>query len=147
MKPKVIKTRADYQAALAHLETLMDAQPGTRQEEELELFAVLLDSYEREHFPIGLPDPVEAIKFRMEQQGLTRKDLEPFIGSQSKVSEVLNRKRPLSVAMIRALHAGLDIPSEVLLQAPGQSSKAVKSLKPAARQLKAPKAAHPTPAQ
>ncbi len=147
MKPKVIKTRADYQAALVHLETLMDAQPGTRQEEELELFAVLLDSYEREHFPIGLPDPVEAIKFRMEQQGLTRKDLEPFIGSQSKVSEVLNRKRPLSVAMIRALHAGLDIPSEVLLKAPGQSSEATRSLKPAARQLKAPKTAHPTPAQ
>ena len=120
MKPKVIKTRADYQAALAYLETLMDAQPGTPQEEELELFAVLLDNYEREHFPIGLPDPVEAIKFRMEQQGLTRKDLEPFIGSQSKVSEVLNRKRPLSVAMIRALHTGLDIPAEVLLQEPGQ---------------------------
>jgi len=120
MKPKVIKTRADYQAALTHLEKLMAAQPGTPQEEELELFAVLLDNYEREHFPIGLPDPVEAIKFRMEQQGLTRKDLEPFIGSQSKVSEVLNRKRPLSVAMIRALHTGLDIPAEVLLQEPGQ---------------------------
>jgi HTH-type transcriptional regulator/antitoxin HigA len=121
MKPKVIKTQADYQAALAHLATLMNAQPGTRQEEELELFAVLLENYEREHFPIGLPDPVEAIKFRMEQQGLTRKDLELFIGSQSKVSEVLNRKRPLSVAMIRALHTGLDIPSEVLLQASGNS--------------------------
>jgi HTH-type transcriptional regulator/antitoxin HigA len=120
MKPKVIKTQADYQAALAYLETLMDAEPGTSQEEELELFAVLLDNYEREHFPIGLPDPVEAIKFRMEQQGLTRRDLEPFIGSQSKVSEVLNRKRSLSVAMIRALYIGLDIPAEVLLQEPGK---------------------------
>ena len=130
MKPKVIKTRADYQAALAYLETLMDAQPGTPQEEELELFAVLLDNYEREHFPIGLPDPVEAIKFRMEQQGLTRKDLEPFIGSQSKVSEVLNRKRPLSVAMIRALHTGLDIPAEVLLQEPGQRFPARRAPKP-----------------
>jgi HTH-type transcriptional regulator / antitoxin HigA len=69
MKPQVIKTQADYQAALAHLETLMNAQPGTPQEEELELLAVLIDNYEREHFPIGLPDPVEAIKFRMEQQG------------------------------------------------------------------------------
>ncbi len=69
MKPKVIKTQTDYQAALAYLETLMEAQPGTRQEAELELFAVLVESYEREHFPIGLPDPVEAIKFRMEQQG------------------------------------------------------------------------------
>lgn len=130
MKPKVIKTRADYQAALAYLETLMDAQPGTPQEEELELFAVLLDNYEREHFPIGLPDPVEAIKFRMEQQGLTRRDLEPFIGSQSKVSEVLNRRRSLSVAMIRALHTGLDIPAEVLLQEPGQRLSARRAPKP-----------------
>jgi HTH-type transcriptional regulator/antitoxin HigA len=130
MKPKVIKTRADYQAALAYLETLMDAQPGTPQEEELELFAVLLDNYEREHFPIGLPDPVEAIKFRMEQQGLTRRDLEPFIGSQSKVSEVLNRRRSLSVAMIRALHTGLDIPAEVLLQEPGQRLPARRAPKP-----------------
>ena len=142
MKPKVIKTRADYQAALAYLEALMDAQPGTPQEEELELFAVLLDNYEREHFPIGLPDPVEAIKFRMEQQGLTRKDLEPYIGSQSKVSEVLNRKRPLSVAMIRALHTGLGIPSEVLLQAPGQPRKAAKSRKPSASKTAQPAPMH-----
>lgn len=131
MNPKVIKTQADYQAALDYIETLMDAQPGTRQAEELELFAVLVESYEREHFPIGLPDPVEAIKFRMEQQGLTRKDLERFIGSQSKVSEVLNRKRSLSVAMIRALHTGIDIPAEVLLQATDQLLKNRKALKPA----------------
>jgi HTH-type transcriptional regulator/antitoxin HigA len=143
MKPKVIKTRADYQAALAYLETLMDAESGTPQEEELELFAVLLDSYEREHFPIGLPDPVEAIKFRMEQQGLTRRDLEPFIGSQSKVSEVLNRKRSLSVAMIRALHIGLDIPAEVLLQEPGQRLPAKRTSKPA----RASKTISLTPAQ
>ena len=143
MKPKVIKTRADYQAALAYLETLMDARPGTPQEEELELFAVLLDNYEREHFPIGLPDPVEAIKFRMEQQGLTRKDLERFIGSQSKVSEVLNHKRPLSVAMIRALHTGLDIPAEVLLQEPGQRLP----VKQARKTARATKTASLTPAQ
>ena len=143
MKPKVIKTRADYQAALTYLETLMDAQPGTPQEEELELFAVLLDNYEREHFPIGLPDPVEAIKFRMEQQGLTRRDLEPFIGSQSKVSEVLNRKRSLSVAMIRALHVGLDIPAEVLLQEPDQRSRVKRGPRPA----RARKAIGLTPAQ
>ncbi len=124
MKPKVIKTQTDYRAALAHLETLMDAQPGTPQAEELELFAVLIENYEREHFPIGLPDPVEAIKFRMEQQGLTRKDLARYIGSLSKVSEVLNRKRPLSLAMIRALHLGLGIPAEVLLQAPQRSVRA-----------------------
>ncbi|MDP2776019.1 MAG: hypothetical protein Q8O48_00110, partial [Anaerolineales bacterium] len=120
MKPKVIKNEADYQLALSHLETLMDSHSGTPEEEELELFAVLIENYERENFPIGLPDPVEAIKFRMEQQGLTRKDLEPYIGSQSKVSEVLNRKRSLSVAMIRALHKGLEIPAEVLLQTQGR---------------------------
>jgi HTH-type transcriptional regulator / antitoxin HigA len=126
MKPKIIKTEADYEMALAHLETLMDAEPGTSQEEELELFAVLIENYERENFPIGLPDPVEAIKFRMEQQGLTRKDLEKYIGSQSKVSEVLNHKRPLSLAMIRALHHGLDIPAEVLLQEEGTELAAPK---------------------
>jgi HTH-type transcriptional regulator/antitoxin HigA len=146
MKPKIIKTQTDYQAAVAHLETLMDAQPGTRQEEELELFAVLVESYEREHFPIGLPDPIEAIKFRMEQQGLTRKDLEPFIGSQSKVSEVLNRKRPLSVAMIRALLSGLDIPAEVLLQPTNQTAKNRKTLKPIYKHSRASKSVHPTPA-
>jgi HTH-type transcriptional regulator/antitoxin HigA len=119
MKPKVIKTENDYEMALAHLETLMDAKPGTPQEEELELFAVLIENYERENFPIGLPDPIEAIKFRMEQQELTRKDLEQYIGSPSKVSEVLNYKRPLSLAMIRSLHEGLGIPAEILLQEEG----------------------------
>ena len=120
MKPKVIKTEADYQEALAYLDTLMDSEPSSAEEQELELFGMLVEAYEKEHFPIGLPDPVEAIKFRMEQQGLTRKDLAPYIGSQSKVSEVLNRKRPLSLSMIRALHSGLGIPAEVLLQNPGQ---------------------------
>lgn len=144
MKPKVLKTQADYRAALAHLETLMDARPGTPQAEELELFAVLIERYEQEHFPIGSPDPVDAIKFRMEQQGLTRKDLEPYIGSQSKVSEVLNRKRPLSVAMIRALHSGLDIPSEVLLQTPGRPTKIAPAAKQAARRPKSPRTAQPT---
>jgi len=121
MKPKIIKNDTDYQAALAYLETLMDAQPGTPEEEELELFAMLIETYEQTIFPIDLPDPVSAIEFRMEQQGLKRKDLEPYIGSQSKVSEVLSGKRALSMAMIRALHAGLDIPLEVLLQKPGKS--------------------------
>lgn len=116
MKPKVLKTETDYEAALVYLDTLMDAKPGTSQEEELDLFSFLIENYEKENFPIGLPDPIEAIKFRMEQQNLSRKDLEPYIGSQSKVSEILNHKRPLSVAMIRALHKGLDIPADVLLQ-------------------------------
>ncbi len=119
--PKVIKTEAEYQAALAHLEALMDAIPGSPEEDELELFGLLVEKYEAEHFPIDLPDPIEAIKFRMEQQGLSKKDMVPYFGSQSKVSEVLNRKRPLSLAMIRALNEGLGIPAEVLLREPGKT--------------------------
>ena len=121
MQPKIIKSETDYTSALAHIESLMDSLPGTPQEEELELFATLVEKYEDDHFPISLPNPVEAIKFRMEQQGLTRKDLVPYIGSQSKVSEVLNGKRPLSITMIRALEKGLGIPAAVLLQEPGES--------------------------
>lgn len=120
MTAKVIKTEEEYQAALAHLATLMDAAPGSPEEDELELFGLLVEKYEEEHFPIDLPDPIEAIKFRMEQQGLSRKDLIPFIGSQSKVSEVLSHKRPLSLSMIRALNKGLSIPAEVLLQESGK---------------------------
>ncbi len=120
MKPKTLKTKAEYEIAVAHFETLLNARPGTPEADELELFAVLIELYEREHFPVGMPDPVEAIKFRMEQQGLTRKDLVPYIGNQSKVSEVLNHKRPLSLAMIRALNKELEIPYEVLLQEPGK---------------------------
>jgi len=123
MKPKIIKSDADYRSALAHLDTLMTADPGSPEEEELELFSILIEKYEDEHFPIGLPDPIAAIQFRMEQQRLTRKDLIPYIGSQSKVSEVLNGKRPLSLSMIRALHEGLEIPAEVLLQEPGRQIK------------------------
>ena len=116
---KVIKTEKEYQNALEELEPLMDAAPGSKEEQELELLALLIEKYEDEHFPIPLPDPVEAIKFRMEQQGLTQKDLIPYIGSQSKVSEVLNHRRPLSLEMIRKLHEGLEIPAEVLIQKPG----------------------------
>ena len=120
MNAKILKTDLEYQQALARLSALMDAEYGSPEGEELELLSFLLEKYEKEHFPIDLPDPIEAIKFRMEQQGLTRKDLEAYIGTQSKVSEVLNRKRPLSLAMIRALHDGLGIPAEVLLQEPGR---------------------------
>ena len=120
MKPKILKTEADYEAALAYVETLMDAEPGSPAEEELEVFAMLIQAYERAHYPIDLPDPIEAIKFRMEQQGLSQKEMAPHFGSRSRVSEVLNRKRPLSLAMIRALHEGLGIPAEVLLQEPGK---------------------------
>lgn len=115
---KVIKTEGEYQEALRRIDALMDAPSGSAEEEELELLALLADKYEREHFPIELPDPIEAILFRMEQQDLTAKDMEQYLGSQSKVSEVLNRKRPLSLSMIRNLHEGLEIPLEVLIQKP-----------------------------
>jgi HTH-type transcriptional regulator/antitoxin HigA len=118
MEPKVIKNEAEYEAALAHLATLMDAEPGSPQEQDLELFALLIEQYEQEHYPIDPPDPVEAILFRMEQEGLTRRDLVAYIGSPSKVSEVLNRKRPLSLSMIRSLHRGLGIPAEILVREP-----------------------------
>ncbi len=113
MKVKVLKNEADYEAALAEIETIMDsAQPNV---DQLELLALLVRDYEDKHYPVDLPDPVEAIRFRMEQMGLTRKDLEQYIGSKSKVSEVLNGKRRLSLSMIHALHQGLGIPAEVLL--------------------------------
>lgn len=120
MKPQVLKKEAEYKAALEHVATLMDAAPGSPAEDELELLSLLIEAYEQEHYPIDLPDPIEAIKFRMEQAELYRKDMIPYLGSQSKVSEVLNRKRPLSLSMIRALHQGLGIPAEVLLQQPGR---------------------------
>jgi HTH-type transcriptional regulator / antitoxin HigA len=123
MIPKIIKTEEDYQEALARLELLMDAAPGSPDEKELDLLSFLIEKYEEEHFPIELPNAVEAIKFRMEQQGLTRKDLVRYIGSQSKVSEVLNYKRPLSLAMIRTLHEELGIPAEVLLKEAGRPLK------------------------
>jgi len=118
MEPKVIHTEAEYRAALARVEELMDAEPGTPEGEELNLLGLLVEQYEDETFPIGLPDPIEAIRFRMEQAGLQQKDLVPYIGSPSKVSEVLSGKRRLSLAMIRRLHKGLGIPAEVLLREP-----------------------------
>lgn len=116
MKPKIIKSEKTYEEALALVETLMDAKPGSKQEEELELWSLLIEQYEKEHHPIEDPDPIEAIRFRMDQLGLHRKDLEPFIGQKSKVSEVLNRKRPLSLPMIRSLHSYLGIPAAVLVR-------------------------------
>jgi HTH-type transcriptional regulator/antitoxin HigA len=118
MKVKILKTQAEYESALRRIEALMDAGPGSPEEEELELLALLVEKYEDEHYPIDLPDPVEAIKFRMDQDGLEPKDMIKYLGSQSKVSEVLNYKRTLSLSMMRALHHGLGIPAEVLLQDP-----------------------------
>ena len=116
----VIKTEEEYKNALGRIEKLMEiSNPTQAQEDELELLGVLVANYEDKHYPIGLPDPIEAIKFRMDQEGLTRKDLIKYIGSASKVSEVLNHKLPLSLSMMRALNEGLGIPAEVLLQQPG----------------------------
>ncbi len=115
MKVKLLKTESDYDQALEYVDTLMSAQPDTPEMEELELWVHLVELYENEHYPIPFPDPVEAIRFRMDQQGLKQKDLIPFLGSKGKVSEVLNRKRPLSLAMIQKLNAGLGIPANVLL--------------------------------
>ena len=114
MKPKVLKTSRDHKDALAYVEQLM-ARPAA-DEAELELWSLLVEKYEEEHFPIFTPDPIEAIRFRMDQAGLASADLHPFMQSKSKVSEVMNRKRPLSLSMIRALHRGLKIPAEVLVQ-------------------------------
>lgn len=119
MVAKVIKNDREYEAALERIEGLMDAAPNTPEGDELELLTTLVESYEEKRFPVDLPDPVEAIRFRMEQAGLKQQDLVPFIGSRSKVSEVLAGKRPLSLKMIRALHGGLGIPAEVLLREPG----------------------------
>ena len=117
MKLKILKTDDDYQTALARLESLMDAKPGSTKEEELELWSLLVERYEQEHFPIEMPDPVEAIKFRMEQEGLRQKDLAKVLPGKNRVSEVLHHKRPLSLGMIRSLHKHLHIPAEVLIGA------------------------------
>ncbi len=123
MIAKILKNETDYNSALAKIDLLLDAEPGTPEMDELELLSFLVEKYEDEHYHIDLPDPIDAIKFRMDQQGLTRKDLIPYLGSQSKVSEVLNGKRPLSLSMIRKLHKGLGISAEVLLQTPGAQIK------------------------
>ena len=123
MDMKIIKNEAEYEAALTRIEVLMDANPDSPEEEELELLALLVEKYEGEHYPIDLPDPIEAVKFCMAKEGLKPKDMVPYLGSQSKVSEVLNYKRPLSLTMMRALNQGLGIPAEVLLQDPGQNAE------------------------
>jgi len=115
---RLVKTESDYKDALTRIEELMDAGDGTAEAEELELLATLVEMYEDHKYPINFPDPVDAIRFRMEQSGLKQQDLTPYMGSRSKVSEVLNRKRPLTLSMIRGLHHGLDIPAEVLLREP-----------------------------
>jgi HTH-type transcriptional regulator/antitoxin HigA len=132
LKVRPIKTEADYDAALARAAELMDAEEGTPEADELDVLATLIEAYEDEHYPMGLSDPIEAIKARMEQQGLTRKDLEPMIGTRTRVAEVLNGKRNLSIGMIRRLHAKLGISAEVLIQPTKKSRRRRKANKPSA---------------
>jgi len=116
MEIKPIKTHKDYNQALERLETIFDSKKGSTEGDELEVLGILVDQYENEHFPIGLPDPIEAIKFRMEQMGYNQTDLANIVGLKSRASEILNKKRKLSLEMIRQLHERLNIPTDVLIQ-------------------------------
>ncbi len=112
---KPIKTDRDYRRAIAEIDKLMDAAPNTPQGDRLDVLATLVSAWEERHHSIDPPDAIEAIRFAMEQRGLTRRDLEPYIGSRARVTEILNRKRSLTLPMIRRLHAGLGIPADALL--------------------------------
>lgn len=116
MQIRPIKTKADHRAALKEIERLMDAKPGTTAGDRLEVLTTLVDRYESEHEPIEPPDPIEALVYHMESRALTRRDLEPYLGSRARVAEVLNRRRPLTIDMIRKLHDGLGISAEVLIR-------------------------------
>lgn len=120
MEIKPIRTKADYRAALKAIEMLMSARAGTPEGERLEILVTLVEAYEKKHYRFDLPDPVDAIKFRMEQMALGPKDLVPMIGQINRVYEILNRKRPLTLPMIRRLHRELGIPAESLLNEPSQ---------------------------
>lgn len=116
MNIKPIRNEADYRATLREIETLMTAKAGSKEGDRLDVLVTLVEAYERVHFPMDLPDPIEAIKFVMEQRGLSPKDLEPAIGRLNRVYEVLNRTRPLTLAMIRKLHDSFGIPAESLIK-------------------------------
>ena len=116
MNINAIKTNSDYKAALKEIETLMTAKPNSPEGEKLDVLTTLIEAYEKKHYPLDLPDPVEAIKFEMEQKGLTVKDLEPMIGKSNRVYEVLNHKRSLTLKMIWRLHTELGIPAESLIK-------------------------------
>jgi HTH-type transcriptional regulator/antitoxin HigA len=116
MTIKPIKTKKDYERAMVRLEVIFDAKPGTSDGDELEVLGILIDNFEQQHYPIEYPDPIEAIKFRMEQLGYNQSDLAKLVGLKSRASEILNKKRKLSLGMIRSLHSALKIPTEVLIQ-------------------------------
>lgn len=115
MKVKILKTEKDYEKALSRLDEIFDAPTNAKEGDEAELLVLLIEKYEDEHYPIGPPDPIEAIKFRMEQMGMKKKDLAEVLGYKSRVTEILNRKRKLSLKMIRSLHEKLKIPYESLM--------------------------------
>ncbi|HKO07144.1 MAG TPA: helix-turn-helix domain-containing protein [Alphaproteobacteria bacterium] len=116
MEIRPIRTKADYRSALKEVERLWDCEPGTAAGDRVDVLVTLIEAYEAAHYPIAAPDPIAAIAFMMEQKGLSRRDLEPAIGSRGRVSEVLNRKRPLTLPMVRALSALLQIPTDILVQ-------------------------------
>lgn len=116
MDIRPIKTKADYRTALKEVERFWEAEPGTADGDRVDVLVTLIEAFEAKHFPIPAPDPIAAIEFMMEQKGLTRRDLEPAIGSRGRVSEVLTRKRPLTLPMVRELSALLQIPAAVLVQ-------------------------------
>lgn len=116
MNIKPIKTESDYQEALVRLEVIFDAEPGTIEGDELEILSILIDEYEKQHDPIDFPDPIEAIKFRMEQLGIQQKDLAEVLGFKSRVSEILNRKRKLTLDMVRKLSGRLNLPADLLIR-------------------------------
>lgn len=111
-----IRNEEDYETALEEIEQLWEAEPGTPEADRLDILVLLVEAYEEEHYSIPLPDPIEMILHVMEAKGLTRRDLEPYLGSRARVSEILNRRRPLSLDMIRKLQSGLGIPADVLVQ-------------------------------
>jgi HTH-type transcriptional regulator/antitoxin HigA len=116
MDIRPIRDKEDYAAALAEVERLFDAQPGTPEGDRLEVLSILVEAYEDEHYEVALPEPIEAIQYHMESRGLSRRDLEPYIGTRARVSEILNRRRSLTLRMIQKLQAGLGIPAEILIQ-------------------------------
>lgn len=124
MEIKPIRTEEDYRATLREIESLMAAEAGSPEGDRLDVLVTLVEAYEQKTFPLDLPDPVEAIKFTMDQRGLTVKDLEPMIGRSSRVYEVLNHKRPLTLKMIWKLHKALGIPAESLIKQPDKSEAA-----------------------
>ncbi len=116
MDIKPIKTESDYEATLVEIEALFDARPESEQADRLEILVTLVEKYEADHHPIPAPEPIAAIEYYMDSRGLTRKDLEPLLGTRARVSEIMNRKRPLTLSMIRRLNRDLGIPAEILIR-------------------------------